>query len=89
MPPFPAALPSPPPPPLLPCHCTFRCNALRDPDYAWARAELQKVLHLKEEFFNRTWAMTDVHDAMTSMKVHGKKLPAGVSGGVKGVCVGG
>lgn len=41
----------------------------RDPEYAWCKAELKKVLGLSDEFFNRSWAITDVHDSFTSMKV--------------------
>ncbi len=47
----------------------------RDPEYAWCMAELKKVLGLSDEFFKRSWAITDVHDSFTSMKVRGGFQP--------------
>ena len=41
----------------------------RDPDFAWAVSELKRVLGLDDEYFTRGWPVSNVHDAMTSMRV--------------------
>ena len=42
---------------------------------ARTKKEVKRILNLNEEYFDRSWAWSDVHDAMTSMRAHNKTIP--------------
>lgn len=39
------------------------------------KEEMKRILNLDDAYFDRSWTWSDIHDAMTSMRTHGKKIP--------------
>ena len=43
------------------------------------KRQLTSAMDLPEGYWDRRWQFTDIHDALTSLKAHGKAVPKGVS----------